>query len=290
MIEIDGLVKKFGKRAVLDHLALSIAPSDRIAVIGSNGAGKTTLFRCLLGHYKYDGGISIDGEKPQRRDGRLLSRIAFVPQLPPPLRMPVSELLRFSQGAGAADPQRMRDIAARLGLDLGAVKSQPFYRLSGGQKQKVLVTIALSRPVELLVFDEPSANLDPAARAAFIDLLAGMKDRSMLIASHRLEEVAPLVNRVIEMEQGRIVLDDAVADRLEAGEFRDCIVKLNQRHESFERTVRHWQFAVSGDGLIYEGQIPAAESFRFLGILSRYASLIDKFAFEAPPGTGRGVH
>jgi ABC-2 type transport system ATP-binding protein len=275
---------------VLDQLAMSIQPSDRIAVIGSNGAGKTTLFRCLLGHYNYDGAIAFNGDKPQRRDGRLLSRIAFVPQLPPPLRMPVGELLHFAQGAGGADPQRMNTIASRLGLDLGSVKAQPFYRLSGGQKQKVLVTVALARPVELLVFDEPSANLDPAARGAFIDLLAGMKDCAMLIASHRLEEVAPLVNRVIEMEQGRIVLDDAVADRLEAGEFRDCVIKLNQRHESFERTVRGWQFTVSGDGLLFEGRIPAAESFRFLGILSRYASLIDKFAFAAPPGAGKGVH
>ncbi len=290
MINIDGLVKKFGRHAVLENLTLVIAPSDRIAVIGSNGAGKTTLFRCLLGHYRYGGTIALDGEKPVRRDGRLLSRIAFVPQLPPPLRMPVAELLRFSQGAGAADPRRMAEIASRLGLDLDAVEAQPFYRLSGGQKQKVLVTIALSRPVDLLVFDEPAANLDPAARGAFIDLLAGMKDRSMLIASHRLEEIAPLVNRVIEMEQGRIVLDDAVADRLEAGELRRCVIKLDRPHGAFDRTIRAWNFAASGSGAIYEGSIPAAESFRFLGMLSRYASLIDKFTFEAPGGKTDGVH
>ncbi len=286
MIEIDGLVKKFGKRMVLDHLALGIAPSDRIAVIGSNGAGKTTLFRCILGHYRYDGGIAVDGARRQRRDGRLLSRIAFVPQLPPPLRMPVSELLHFAQGASGADASAMKTISTRLGLDLGAIKSQPFHRLSGGQKQKVLVTIALARPVDLLVFDEPSANLDPAARAAFIDLLAERKSCSMLIASHRLEEVAPLVNRVIEMEHGRIVLDDAVAGRLEANAIRSCVIKLNQRHESFERALKSWNFAALGGGLIYEGSFPAAESFRLLGLLSRYASLIDTFGFESEASSG----
>lgn len=288
MIEIDGLVKKFGKRVVLDHLALAIAPTDRIAVIGSNGAGKTTLFRCLLGHYRFGGGIAFDGGKSQRRDGRLLSRVAFVPQLPPPLRMPVSELLHFAEGASGAEHAAMNRIAARLGLDLDAVKAQPFYRLSGGQKQKVLVTIALSRPVELMVFDEPSANLDPAARAAFIDLLAERKDCSMLIASHRLEEVAPLVNRVIEMEQGRIVLDDAVADRLESGAVRHCIIRLGTRHESFERALAGWAFTALGDGLVYEGQFPVAESFRLLGLLSRYASLIESFSFDAEPS--KGVH
>jgi ABC-2 type transport system ATP-binding protein len=196
--------------------------------------------------------------------------------------MPVSELLHFSEGAGSADRQRMREVGGRLGLDLDAVRSQPFYRLSGGQKQKVLVTIALSRPVDLLVFDEPSANLDPAARGAFIDLLAEMKGCSMLIASHRLEEVAPLVNRVIEMEQGRIVLDDTVADRLTAGEHRHCVIRLSQPHDSFRRTAGAWQFVISKDGLLYEGDIPAAESFRFLGMLSRYASLIDNFNFDTP--------
>jgi ABC-2 type transport system ATP-binding protein len=286
MIEIDGLVKKFGKRTVLDHLALSIAPSDRIAVIGSNGAGKTTLFRCILGHYRYDGSIAIGDGKRQRRDTKLLSRVAFVPQLPPPLRMPVAELLHFAQGAGGADAAAMTKIARKLGLELDAIKAQPFYRLSGGQKQKVLVTIALARPVELMVFDEPSANLDPAARAAFIDMLAERRNCSMLIASHRLEEVAPLVNRVIEMEQGRIVLDDAVADRLESGSARSCIIKLNQRHESFERALKGWNFSASGSGLVYEGSFPAAESFRLLGLLSRYASLIDKFGFETEAGSG----
>jgi len=290
MIDIDGLVRKFGQRKVLDHLTLDIAPSDRIAVIGSNGAGKTTLFRCLLGHYAYDGRISFGNGTSQRRDGSLLSRMAFVPQQPPPLRMPVAELLRFSQGAGAADPARLAEVSSRLGLDLDSVRHQPFYRLSGGQKQKVLVTIALSRPVDLLVFDEPSANLDPAARAAFIDLLASMKDRAMLIASHRLEEVAPLVNRVIEMEQGRIVLDDAVADRLAAGETRTCVIRLSEPQDSFERTMRQWNFTMGDGGLLYQGRIAAGESFRLLGILSRYASLIDTFTFEIPKRTKKELH
>lgn len=290
MITIDSLTKTFGKRAVLDQLALAIAPTDRIAVIGSNGAGKTTLFRCLLGHYTYDGGIGVDGEKPQRRDARLLSRVAFVPQLPPPLRMPVGELLRFSEGAGGADPLAMIEISKHLGLDLESVRHQPFYRLSGGQKQKVLVTIAMARPVDLLIFDEPSANLDPAARGAFIDLLAQRKTCAMLIASHRLEEVAPLVNRVIELEQGRIALDDAVADRLEAGTTRHCVVKLSAHHDSFERALQSWHFTAVGGGLVYAGEIPAAESFRFLGLLSRYASLIDTFGFEAPAQSPKGVN
>ena len=78
MIAIENLTKRFDKRPVLDGLSLKIAPGDRIALIGSNGAGKTTLFRCLLGHYRYEGSILNDAAAPVRRDTGFLSRIAFV--------------------------------------------------------------------------------------------------------------------------------------------------------------------------------------------------------------------
>lgn len=281
MIVIDKLVKRFDRRPVLDALSLTIAPGDRIALIGSNGAGKTTLFRCLLGHYRYDGVVQHDAASPLRRDKDFLSRIAFVPQLPPPLRMPVRELVRFSVEGAGADPEIIGVVAGRLGIDLDAVAAQPFFRLSGGQKQKILVTIALARPAELLVFDEPSANLDPAARAAFIDILAERKEASMLIASHRLEEVAPLVNRVIELDRGRVVLDDSVVDRLRSGETRHCAIRISEAHQPFARALSGWGFVASADGKSFEGDVHSAENFRFLGMVSRYGSLVDHLSIDA---------
>ncbi|SMH47293.1 ATP-binding cassette domain-containing protein [Maritimibacter sp. HL-12] len=280
MITIDRLTKRFDKRAVLDELSLSLAAGDRIALIGSNGAGKTTLFRSLLGLYRHDGEIRFGGTGAQRRDASVLGRIAFVPQLPPPLRMPVGELLAFAERGAGADRARMTDIAEALGIDLAEVARRPFYRLSGGQKQKVLVTIALARPADLLIFDEPAANLDPAARAVFIDQLAGRHDASMLIASHRLEEVAPLVNRVIELDRGRVVLDDAVIDRLREGEFRRAEIVLAEAHPPFARALAEWGFDGDAEGLRFTGPVPAAETFRFLGLLARYGSLIERMALD----------
>ncbi|MDF1618931.1 ATP-binding cassette domain-containing protein [Pseudothioclava nitratireducens] len=280
MITIDRLTKRFDRRAVLDELTLSIDAGDRIALIGSNGAGKTTLFRCLLGHYGHQGTISFDGSAGRRREASALARVAFVPQLPPPLRMPVGELLAFAERGAGADAALMREIAGRMGIDLDEVKSRPFYRLSGGQKQKILVTVALGRAVDLMIFDEPAANLDPAARAVFIDLLAERKEASMLIASHRLEEVAPLVNRVIELDRGRVVLDDEVVDRLRAGEFRMATITLAQPHEPFAAALAGWGFATDPAGLRFTGPVPAAETFRFLGLLARYGSLIDSLALD----------
>ena len=204
LIQISALEKTFVRRSVLQSLDVDIASSDRIALIGSNGAGKTTLIRCLLGHYRHKGDILLDGEKVSTHNRGMLEAIAFVPQLPPPLKMPVTDLITFSCESGKADRDKIWDIADKLGLELAILMPIPFNRLSGGQKQKLLIAIALARPAKLFIFDEPSANLDPAARAAFLDLLAQHKDRAMLIASHRLEEIASLVNRVIEMDQVRL--------------------------------------------------------------------------------------
>lgn len=286
LIDIKGLTKRFERRAVLDELTLSINAGDRIALIGSNGAGKTTLFRCLLGQYRYQGDISIEGASKARRDVGTLARIAFVPQLPPPLRLPVADLLRFAERGSGASRSAMQEISGQMGIDLNEIRSQPFYRLSGGQKQKILVTIALARNADLMIFDEPAANLDPAARAVFIDLLAERKDCSMLIASHRLEEVASLVNRVIELDRGAVVLDDSVVDRLKAGVFRKCRIGLSEQHPTFGAALTDWGFTETNQGCDFAGQIPTGDTLRFLGLLSRYASLIDQLSLETGEGNG----
>lgn len=290
MITIDRVTKRFDRRAVLDELSLSIAAGDRVALIGSNGAGKTTLFRALLGQYRHEGDIRFDDAPAKRRDTGMLGRVAFVPQLPPPLRMPVGELLKFAEKGAGASRAKMNEIAEALGIDLGEVARRPFYRLSGGQKQKILVTIALGRSADLMIFDEPAANLDPAARAVFIDLLAQRREASMLIASHRLEEVASLVNRVIELDRGRVVLDDSVVDRLKEGAYRRAEIALNAAHAPFAQSLADWGFEANAAGTHFSGPVAAAETFRFLGLLARYGSLIDRLELDqdgAQDETGR---
>jgi len=208
MIRCANLSKSFRRARVLDAVNLDIALGERIALIGSNGAGKTTLIRCLLGEYVHEGTVSIDGRSPRTDRTAALGRIGFVPQLPPPLKMPVGQLIGFSAALSDADPGKIDAIAARLGLPVEPIRARPFNRLSGGMKQKLLIAIALGRDARLLIMDEPTANLDPAARKIFFDLLAERQhDTTMLISSHRIDEVAPLVNRVVEMDMGKIVLD-----------------------------------------------------------------------------------
>ena len=89
MIQFTNVAKTFRRARVLDGITLNIGLGERIALIGSNGAGKTTLIRCLLGEYTHDGQVSIDGLDPRGNRTAVLGRIGFVPQLPPPLKMPV---------------------------------------------------------------------------------------------------------------------------------------------------------------------------------------------------------
>ncbi|MES9905187.1 MAG: ABC transporter ATP-binding protein [Sedimenticola sp.] len=275
MIHFQNVVKRFRRHEVLKGVELTIERGCRIALVGSNGAGKTTLIRCLLGEYTCDGGVTVDGMNPRTHRREVLSKVGFVPQLPPPLKMPVRQLIHFAADLCNADPERMKAVAARLGLDVEQFKHQPFVKLSGGQKQKLLIAIALGRDSELLVLDEPAANLDPEARHIFFQLLAEKKDEAaMIISSHRLDEVAPLVNRVIEMDQGNVVLDDQVADLVDMSSRLQCRVTLIKAAEAFAKAIGEWGFAGSSDGLVWSGHVAGPDRLRFLGVLSRYAALL----------------
>jgi ABC-2 type transport system ATP-binding protein len=275
MIQFTNVAKTFRKARVLDGISLDIGLGERIALIGSNGAGKTTLIRCLLGEYTHDGTVAIDGLDPRTNRTTVLGNIGFVPQLPPPLKMPVGQLIDFSAALCGTDPKRIHAIAQRLGLDVEAILSRQFVRLSGGMKQKLLIAIALGREARVLVMDEPAANLDPEARKIFFDLLAErLDDATMIISSHRLDEVSALVNRVIEMDMGKVVLDDKVADAVSLTATLACRIVLGRFEPAFAKALAGWNLASSDDNRVWEGEIAGADRLRFLGIVSRYTALV----------------
>ena len=275
MIQFKNVVKNFRRARVLDGISLDIGLGERVALIGSNGAGKTTLIRCLLGEYTHDGEVTINGLDPRGNRTVVLGAIGFVPQLPPPLKMPVGQLIDFSAALCNTDPQRIHEIAKRLGLDVGSILSRQFVRLSGGMKQKLLIAIALGRAAKVLVMDEPAANLDPEARKIFFDLLAERQnDATMLISSHRLDEVSALVNRVVEMDMGKVVLDDRVADDVSLSDTLDCRIVIKRFEPAFAKAIAAWKFAARDENLVWEGRIAGPDRLRFLGMISRYSALV----------------
>jgi len=275
MIQFNNVAKTFRRVRVLDGISLDIGLGERVALIGSNGAGKTTLIRCLLGEYTYDGAVTVNGLDPRGNRTAVLGSIGFVPQLPPPLKMPVGQLIDFSASLCGTDPQRIHDIAKRLGLDIESVLSRQFVRLSGGMKQKLLIAIALGREAKVLVMDEPAANLDPEARKIFFDLLAErLADATMIISSQRLDEVSSLVNRVIEMDMGKVVLDDKVADDVSLSGTLACRIVIKRFEPAFAKAIDAWKFTASDDKLVWTGHIAGPDRLRFLGMISRYTALV----------------
>jgi ABC-2 type transport system ATP-binding protein len=276
VIRFDNIAKTFKRSRVLDGISLEIARGERVALIGSNGAGKTTLIRCLLGEYAFDGAVSIEGRDPRRQRTEVLRGIGFVPQLPPPLKMPVGQLIGFAAGLCDTDPKCIIALAARLGLDTAPIMDRRFVRLSGGMKQKLLIAIALGREATVLVMDEPAANLDPEARKIFFELLAERAENAtMLISSHRLNEVSSLVNRVVELDLGRVVLDDRVADDVSLAGLLACRVTVKRAEPALAKALAAWSFRDLGDGLDWEGDVAGPDRLRFLGMLSRYVALVD---------------
>ena len=104
MIQFENIIKRFRRQTVLKGVNLTIRRGHRVALVGSNGAGKTTLIRCLLGEYTCEGRVTVDGMEPRKRRREVLSKVGFVPQLPPPLHMPVGQLIRFSASLCGSNP------------------------------------------------------------------------------------------------------------------------------------------------------------------------------------------
>ncbi|WP_300338794.1 ABC transporter ATP-binding protein [Accumulibacter sp.] len=281
MIRFENVVKDFRKNQVLDSVHLEVELGERIALIGSNGAGKTTLIRCLLGEYTHQGTVTINGQEPRRERTQVLGKVGFVPQLPPPLKMPVGQLVSFAAAVCRSDAQRIHAVARRLGLDVEPILARPFNRLSGGMKQKLLIAIALGRDAQVLVMDEPAANLDPEARHIFFALLAErLESTTMIISSHRLDEVAPLVNRVVEMDTGRIVLDDRVAEESKLSALFQVRLTLARADAAIAKTLAAWQFADRADGVEWHGNVSGPDRLRFLGMVSRYVGLLSRIEMK----------
>ena len=263
----QNVAKTFRRARVLDGISLDIGLGERVALIGSNGAGKTTLIRCLLGEYTHDGEVSISGLDPRGHRTAVLGTIGFVPQLPPPLKMPVGQLIDFSASLCGTDLQRIHALAKRLGLDVEAVLGRQFVRLSGGMKQKPLIAIALGRDAKVLVMDEPAANLDPEARKIFFELLAERRKRPPCSFQPPPERGVGPGEPGHRARHGQVVLDDRVADDVPLAGVLACRIVVKRAEPAFAKALGAWNFADRGDGLVW-GTVSGPDRLRFHGMVA----------------------
>jgi ABC-type multidrug transport system ATPase subunit len=216
-VEVSGLSKRFGDLVALRDVGFTLPQGRRTALVGPNGSGKSTLNRVLMGLLAFEGEVRIDGFSAFDERVEIARRMAYVPQIAPALAVPAGELVRALVSVRGGDPARVAEIAARLGLELDEIASRPFRSLSGGMKQKLLIALALAANASLLILDEPTGSLDALTRERFFPLFDELAAAAtVILCSHRLEEVRHLVDDVLLLDEGRLVYDGAAAPILAA--------------------------------------------------------------------------
>lgn len=172
MIKIKNLTKTFGVQNSLDNISLELNKGDSVIIMGQNGAGKTTLIRSILGQYiPSSGTIEVAGNNPFKNRVDTISKVGFVPQLPPPIKLTVEELINFAIHSSNISKKSVVELCLKMDLDLNEHMKKVFFKLSGGMRQKLLIAIAIAKNPEIFIFDEPTANLDPKGRENFYEIM-----------------------------------------------------------------------------------------------------------------------
>jgi ABC-2 type transport system ATP-binding protein len=205
-IDVRGLRKHYGSLQVLDNLDLAVPRGELVALLGPNGAGKTTTVEILEGYRGWDAGdVRVLGMHPSRDRAALHARVGLMLQnggITPQGRP--RELVRLHARfyADPADPDQLLDL---LGLSHAA--NRRYKLLSGGEKQRLSLALALVGRPELLVLDEPTAGMDPSAKAVVRALIADLRSagRTILLTTHELADIERLADRVVVMDHGRVV-------------------------------------------------------------------------------------
>ena len=215
-IEARGVGKRFGRVVALEGVGFEIDAGSRVALVGPNGSGKSTLNRILMGLLACEGEVRLDGRSPFHERTEIAARMAYVPQTPPQLGARVEEVIGSVARVRGLSRDAIAHFAREFELELEALLPRPFRSLSGGTKQKLLIALAFASRASLLILDEPTGSLDARARQRFVERFAAIpSDTTLLLCSHRLEEVRPLVDHVLFLEEGRLVWQG------HAGEFLD---------------------------------------------------------------------
>lgn len=245
IVEVAGLVKRYGETLALDHFDLRIARGEIFGLLGPNGCGKTTAINCMLQLLTYDhGSIELFGERmaPSRLD--LKARIGIVPQQVAVLdELTVRENVDAFCSLYVRDGRRRRELVADalefVGLSEHAAERPR--RLSGGMLRRLNIACGIAHRPELLFLDEPTVAVDPQSRNAVLDGICRLRDAgtTVVYTSHYMEEVEQICGRVMIMDAGRSVAEgtpDELKRLIDAGE--KIVVELAAPTEGLLERVR----------------------------------------------------
>jgi ABC-type multidrug transport system ATPase subunit len=216
MLTLTGVTKSYGGHRVLDRLDLEILAGESVALLGANGSGKTTTLRCIVGLGHADAGrVSIGGIDAAADPCGARRRLSYLPQksvFPPTLT--VRETLEFVARLRATGPAAVDRELESCGLVQLADRNVG--HLSGGERQRLAMAVAFLPTVDLYLFDEASASLDPAASRILFQRARELQRQghTLLFTTHIPADVKHLATRAVLLRNGRIESEAAGAFEL----------------------------------------------------------------------------
>ncbi len=222
VIEVDNLHKRYGERVAVRDVSFAVEEGEIFGILGPNGAGKTTTVECIEGLRPRDGGsVSVLGHDPATDPAPLRELVGVqLQEAELPDRLRVGEALELFSSFYPA-PADTGELTAALGLD--GLGDRPFAKLSGGQRQKLSIALALVGNPRIAVLDELTTGLDPSARRDTWALIERVRDRgvTIVLVTHSMEEAERLCDRVAVVDAGRVVAlgtPDELVSAVQAGQ------------------------------------------------------------------------
>ncbi|MCL6674731.1 MULTISPECIES: ABC transporter ATP-binding protein [Streptomyces] len=211
VVGFDQVSKTYGTVRAVDGLTLALHPGETVALLGPNGAGKSTTLDLLLGLKNADSGsVKVFGTSPREaivagRVGAMLQSGGLMDEVT------VAELVRLGCDLHPR-PYKPADVLARAGIS--QIADRKVNKLSGGQAQRVRFALATAGDSDLIVLDEPTTGMDVSARQAFWATMREQADqgRTVLFATHYLEEADAIADRVLVLHRGRLLADGTAAE------------------------------------------------------------------------------
>src|SRR5262249_9872906 len=241
----------------LDDVTLTIPEGSRVGLIGPNGCGKSTLTRILMGMLAAEGSVRIGGLSPFADRVLFAERLAYVPQAAPALSVGVRDLVCAVAKIRGLAPSAIASRGLELGLDIDAVGDRMLRSLSGGMKQKLMITLAMAATAaSLVIMDEPTAGLDAASRRRFYAVFGSLPPATLVLCSHRLEVLRHLIDHVILLEEGRVTWNGPLAAFLARS--ATSVLEVRATSDARERQLRALGFS-RGTGSWWAKIVPRAD-------------------------------
>ncbi|MBM4761617.1 ABC transporter ATP-binding protein [Bacillus sp. B15-48] len=203
MIDVMNLTQSFDKKTVLDDVSLTIEKNEICALVGRNGAGKSTFINSLLGLLPVKSGKITINSKAQTK--KVKNEIAYLPEkfmLYPSLTGYENMQFFAKASTGAANEDRIKELltSVRLWED----KDKQIKGYSKGMLQRLGLAITLYQDSDIIILDEPTSGIDPIGRKEILDILNQLKNKTILLSSHHLDEIRQLCTHVAYLDEGKI--------------------------------------------------------------------------------------